>query len=183
MISQWYLVKGGWPKNGPKFPVKRPCPLYAGLGGQVWPFDSGFNFDKGAKNELQNLHTRMERSRVFVDFRPYVSVCPDVVIAEEYFAAVKKHCGEAWLLQVSLPNTKLSEISGYDIGFPNGGYSVIETELITQGLPGPDLNEWGLIKTLPEALAYVEERKVNKELEQWSDDEITIVSLKILSRS
>lgn len=90
-VPYWFLVKGNWPKSAPKFPVRNPRPLYAGLGGNVWPFDSDFDFDKDTKDELQDLHARMDRSRVNVDFGgPFLpSICADVAIAEEYFAAVK----------------------------------------------------------------------------------------------
>ena len=183
-ISHWHLVNGNWPKNAPKFPVKNPRPLYAGLGGQVWPFDSGFDFDKAAKNELQDLHSRMERSRVSVDFggaHP-MAICTDAAIATEYFAAAKKHCGGACLLKVALPKTESPQIAGYDIGDVTGGFSVVETELITQGLPGPRLNELGLIQTLPEAEAYFQTRKQNKVLEQFEAGEITIVSITVVQR-
>jgi hypothetical protein len=182
-IPYWYLVKRNWPQTK----AKRPCPLYAGLGGDDWPFSFGFNFDKATKNELQDLHARMEKSEIFMDFGYFPlgvhSVCTDAAIAEEYFAAVKKHCGEAWLLKVALPHIGLSQISGLDIGNPDGGFSVVETELIAQGLPGPNLNEWGLIQTLPEALEYLEARKDNKNLEQFEDGEITVVSITVLQRS
>jgi hypothetical protein len=184
MIPYWYLVKGDWPKSGPKFPAKNPRPLYAGLGGQIWPFGFGFDFDKATKNELQDLHTRMERSRVFVDFGGAFpnAICADTAIAEEYFTAAKRHCGGAWLLQVALPRAESSQIAGYDIGFVTGGFSVVETELIAQGLPGPSLNEWGLIQTLPEAQMYFESRKENEMLEQFEAGEITIVSITVVQR-
>jgi hypothetical protein len=182
-IPCWYLVKRNWPHAK----SKRPFPLYAGLGGDVWPFGFNFDFDKATKNELQDLHARKERSETIVDFgfRPagVNSVCTDAAIAEEYFAAVKKHCGEAWLLKVELPHIGSSQISGFDIGNPDGGFSVIETELITQGLPGPNLNEWGLIQTLPEALAYLEARKENGQLEQFEADEVAIVAMTVISKS
>ena len=182
MISHWYLVKGNWPKNGPKFPIKNPRPLYAGLGGQVWPFGFGFDFNKATKNELQDLHTRMERSRISVDFGGSYqkAICADAAIATEYFTAAKKHCGGSRLLQVALPQAETSQIAGYDIGFADGGFSVVETELITRGLPGPNLNEWELIQTLPEALAYFEARKENEKLEQFETGELTIVSITVI---
>jgi hypothetical protein len=182
MISHRYLVKGNWPKNGPKFPIKNPRPLYAGLGGQVWPFGLGFDFDKATKIELQDLHTRMEQSRIFVDFGGSYqqAICADATIAAEYFAVAKKHCGGAWLLQVALPQAESSKMAGYDIGYVTGGFSVVETELITQGLPGPNLNELGLIQTLPDALAYFEKRKENEKLEQFETGELTTVSITVI---
>lgn len=184
-VPYWFLVKGNWPKSAPKFPVRNPRPLYAGLGGNVWPFDSDFDFDKDTKDELQDLHARMDRSRVNVDFGgPFLpSICADVAIAEEYFAAVKKHCGGAWLLRVALPQAESTNIAGYDIGFVTGGFSVVETELITQGLPGPLLNDWGLIEVFPEAQAYFETRKKNEELEQFEMAEISVVSITVIQRS
>jgi hypothetical protein len=173
VTSHWYLVKRNWPQ------IKTRQPLYAGLGGEVWPFDFGYNFDKTNKNKLQDLHARMEQSETNVDFGSHTrGVCTNANIAKEYFMAVKDHCGEAWLLQVTNAQISSSQIYGFDIGFPDGGFSVIETELITQSLPGPKLNEWGLIQTLPEAVAYIEARKNNEKLEQL--DEIMIVSIRVL---
>ena len=177
-IPYWYLVKRNWPHSQ----SINPFPLYAGLGGEVWPFDVDGTTDK----QLSDLHDRKEKSEVFIDFGFFPlgvhSVCTDIAIAEEYFAAVKKHRGEAWLLKVALSHIGLSPISGLDIGNPSGGFSVIETELITQGIPGPKLNEWGLIQTLPEALEYLETRKNNENLEQFEKQEITIVSITVLQR-
>ncbi len=171
MTSHWYLVKRNWPQIKAKFPLRWP-------GGDVWPFDFGCD---GATNKELDLHSRMERARTVLDFGSHSRfVCTDLVIAEEYFSAVKKSFGEAWLLKVTLPHIGSSQISGLDIGNPTGGYSVIEQGLITEGLAGPSLNKWGLIQTLPEALAYFEARKENENLEQM--DEITIVSISVLSK-
>jgi hypothetical protein len=171
VITHWYLVKRNWPQAK----AKNPFPLYAGLGGEVWPFDSSGTKD----NKSRDLHMRMERSRTIVEFGAYSRfVCTDVKIAEEYFAAVKVCFGEAWLLQVAPPHIALSQTSGIDIGLPTGGYSVIEQELIAEGLSGPALNKWGLIQTLPEAFAYFEKRKNNQKLEQL--DEMMVVSVYVL---
>lgn len=174
MNPHWYLVKRNWPQTKARFPF----PNYAGIGGEVWPFDSDGTTDK----ELRDLHSRMEQSRTIVDFGSHTRfVCTNAKIAEEYFTATKKHCQKAWLIRVALPQAEAAQISGYDIGFADGGFSVIETELITQGLPGPSLNEWGLIQTLPEAIAYFEARKENKALEQL--DEIEVVSINLIRHS
>src|SRR5947207_2588264 len=168
MISHWYLVKRNWPQTK----AKHPFPLYAGLGGEVWPFDP---FNPAIDKELKDLHTRLERSRTIVDFGSHTGfVCTDRIIADEYFVAVKSHYDEAWLLQLTLPDIGSTQISGLDIGDPSGGYSIIESELITEGMTGPSLNQWGLIQTLPEALALLEMRKNNDKLEQM--DEMTIVA-------
>lgn len=176
MISHWYLVKRNWPQ------VKTRLPLYAGLGGEVWPFDFGFNFDTAKKNQLQDLHARMERSEKTVKFGSQpTGICTDANIAKEYYMAVKETCGEAWLLEVAHPDVSFSHIYGFDIGLPSGGFSVVETELITQGLPGPKLNEWGLIQKLSEAVEYLEARNGNEKLEQL--DQIMIVSIRVLLKN
>jgi hypothetical protein len=175
-IPHWYLVKRNWPRTKARFP------FYAGLGGEVWPFDFGFNFDAANKTKLQNLHTRMEQSRQTVNFGSHSRfVCTDAAIAKEYFTAVEDFCGEAWMLEVTNANVDSSKVYGFDIGFPDGGFSVIEQELITQSLPGPKLNEWGLFQTSSEAVTYSEARKKNEELEHL--DEIMIVSIRVLSNN
>ena len=174
MNPHWYLVKRNWPQTKARFPF----PNYAGIGGEVWPFDSDGTTDK----ELCDLHSRMEQSRTIVDFGSHTGfVCTNAKIAEEYFTATKKHCQKAWLIRVALPQTEEFQISGYDIGDPTGGFSVLEQELMAEGLSGPSLNEWGLIRTLPEALAYLEARKENERLEQ--SDEIKVVSIHLIRHS
>jgi hypothetical protein len=114
-----------------------------------------------------------------VDFGSYSDfVCTNAPVAEEYFAAVKACYGEAWLLRASLQDSGATQTSGFDIGTPTGGFSVIEQELIAEGFDGPTLNRWGLIGTLPEALAYLEARKDNERLEQ--SDYIRIISIHIV---
>ena len=121
----------------------------------------------------------MEHSQTVVDFGSYSDfVCTNAPVAEEYFAAVKACYGEAWLLRASLQDSGATQTSGFDIGTPTGGFSVIEQELIAEGFDGPTLNRWGLIGTLPEALAYLEARKDNERLEQ--SDYIRIISIHIV---
>ncbi len=168
-VPHWFLVKRNWPG------IKARFPHYAGLGGEVWPFNPDGTTDK----QLRDLHSRMDHSRTIVDFGLDSGfVCTDATIAEEYFAAMKAYYGEAWLVQASLQGGASSQTAGFDIGFATGGYSVIETELMTEGMEGPSLNEWGLIETLPEALAYLDARKDNERLEQL--DEIIIISIDII---
>ena len=165
----WFLVKTNWPAT------KTRVARYAGLGGDVWPFDS----DGTTEKRLRDLHSRMEHSRTIVDVGVDTAfVCTSSSIAQEYFGATKEHFDEAWLLRASLPGDASSEVAGFDIGFASGGYSVIEQELITERRDGPSLNPWGLIKTLPEALAYFDERRANPVLEHVK--EITIIGIEIL---
>ena len=175
MAPKWYLVKRNWPHSK----VQKAFPLFAGLSGDFWPFDLSAG---SVDSELKILHARMESSRTYVDFGDVKEMlCTDAIIARQYFAAVKEIYGEAWLIQVSVPHVSVIEVSGFDIGVPSGGFSAIESELITEGLPGPQLNKWGLIQTLPEALAYFEARKANERLEQMK--EIMIVGVTVLSET
>lgn len=165
MITKWYLVKQNWPDYRLK--------TYAGVGGDIWPLDTS------TFQAAKTVHSRFLKSRDYLKVDEYEELlCTDLKLAKDYFSAVYSNLGEAWLLEAMLANVEASDIAGIDLGFPSGGFSVIETELITQSLPGPKLNKWGLIERYSDALYYLEFREENEELEHI--DKILPISIKIL---
>jgi hypothetical protein len=155
MNGRWYLVKRNWPQTAVK------SSSYAGVGGDVWPLDA--LEDQNA----QATHAAMMASRKPVAVGDLEELlCVQLPVAEAYFVEVQKHFGDAWLLEVTNGTPGVDAETGIDLGFPSGGFSLVETELIIQGLPGPRLSKWGLVDELTEALAYMDQRTANEELEQ-----------------
>ena len=106
-------------------------------------------------------------SREYVVVGDYEELlCVQLSTAEAYWTEVEKRFGNAWLLDVTSTTHGAGRDSGIDLGFPWGGFSLLETELIIQGLPGPPLNKWGLIDQRADALAFMEQRTINEALEQ-----------------
>lgn len=155
MIDRWYLVKRNWPQSTTK------CPKFAGVGGDVWPLDTL------ADRNAQSIHAAVMASRKHVAVNSHQELlCIDRSAAEAYWAETVKHTGNAWLLEVAAAKPGLDAGAGIDLGFPAGGFSLVETELIMQERPGPPLNDWGLIDNLTDALAYVDYRMGDEELEE-----------------
>jgi hypothetical protein len=155
MTDRWYIVKRNWPQT-----VTR-SPKFAGVGGDIWPLDGL------ADRNAQSIHAATMTSRKHVAAGDYEELlCAQLSVAEAYWAEAQKRFGDAWLLEVTAARPGVDAEAGIDLGFPSGGFSLVETELITQGLPGPRLNEWGLIDELTEALAYTDYRTRNEALEQ-----------------
>lgn len=166
----WYIVKQNWQQTTAR------APSYAGLGGNVWPLDDAVN------SKASEVHSRTLR------LREYVSVCggeellcTDASAAEEYFNIASTLMRNLWLLRVSTAAHSCCATMGFDIGFPQGGFSLIETEILVQALATSELNSSSLFATVNDAKTYVEARKSNDALEQL--DGVSIVSIEILRQN
>ncbi len=121
----------------------------------------------------------MLRSRKHVAFDDHEELlCTDRSVAESYFNATAERLEDAWLLQLEVPRDEVTIVSGLDLGFLSGGFSIVEAELLTQGLPGPRLNACGLIDTAANALAYLDARKGSDQLEQL--DGLLIIAVRTI---
>lgn len=170
MTDRWYMVKRNWPQT-----VSR-SPRFAGVGGDVWPLDA--LADKGAKA----MHATMMASRKHVVAGSCEElVCVDLSVAEAYWVEAETRLGDVWLLEVAAAASGIDVVTGFDLGFLSGGFSLVETELIVQSLPGPLLNDWGLIGQVTDALAYLAHRVANEELEQL--DRIEPLAVRVVRRS
>jgi hypothetical protein len=163
-MTAWYLIKRNWPQTANR------CPNFAGVGGDVWPLDA--LEDKNATA----VHAAMMASRTHAKVgHGEEALCVRRPVADQYWAEAEKNYGDLWLLKVAVDMNDLDARAGFDLGFPSGGFSVVETELIIQGLPGPALNDWGLIDNKEDALMYMTQRHSNKDLEQVDGLEILAV--------
>lgn len=170
MSAWYYLVKTNWR------PIEAACPLYAGLGGDVWPLDS-------AAPDLRGVHDEMLRSRVWTPIgNSGAMLCQTRDIAVRYHdVAVRALPHGAWLLAVHpLPVPSNSPLDGYDIGHASGGYSVIESEILA--VPGPRgvLNQFGLFPATDALDAFLTSRDPEAGLEEL--DDMPAVGIRILSK-
>jgi hypothetical protein len=169
MNDPWYIVKQNWPAT-----VSRHA-TFAGVGGDTWPLD------KFTDQQSKSVHAEMMASRQHLQIGPYEEfLCVESFIANRYWIEADKRQNGAWLLELSIATPNLGADAGIDIGFSSGGFSVVESELITQSLPGPRLNEWGLIGAFSDAATYLIDRNSTKGVEQI--DGISLIAIKVLRR-
>jgi hypothetical protein len=170
MNVRWYLVKRNWPQTAAK------SSSFAGVGGDIWPLDA--LEDPNA----QATHAAMMASRKPISVGDFEELlCVQLSVAEAYLVEVQKHFGDGWLLEVTNATNGIDAEAGIDLGFPSGGVSLVETELIIQGLSGPRLSKWGLIDELTEALAYMDQRTANEDLEQL--DGVAPLAIRVVRKS
>lgn len=164
MTACWYLVKRNWPQTAAKQPD------YAGVGGDVWPLD-------GVPDaEARRVHDGLMASRAHVEVGQCTErLCLQRHMAEAYHAEAERRGAGVWLLELTAGNDVDDIVVGFDLGFPAGGTSLVESELITQGRAGPPLNRWGLINSRAEAVAYMTERAEHEELEEAAGIEVLAV--------
>jgi hypothetical protein len=171
MTDRWYLVKRNWSQTPSR------CPNYGGIGGDVWPLDPQCGMVQQAEEKAVHSHVMAKLQQLIISGQAEL-VCLDRALAEEYWGIVNSRTPDGWLLEVSLASDAVPTQGGIDIGFPSGGFSLVESELITQGRRGPDLNSWGLIANTSEAEEYMAQRESDEELEHLS--RITLLSVSIL---
>lgn len=168
-MTQWYLVKKNWPQTLARQPG------FAGVGGDVWPLDAIQDRDALA------IHSSMMASRRPIDLGERSELlCADRSVAMAYCDEVLRHYGDAWLIELQAETASDESMDGFDLGFPSGGFSVLESELITQGLAGPLLNKWGLIQTRSDLHSYMSDRASNEDLEHV--DGIDPLVIRVLRR-
>jgi hypothetical protein len=165
----WYLVKTNWPATT----VRRPD--YAGVGGDVWPLDAI------SDRKARAVHERLMAGRSDLDLGgTFHLLCLDRLRAEEYWEEAKRHRGEVWLLELAPGAGATEAYAGFDLGFPSGGGSIVESELITQGRMGPLLNRWGLFDSEEDAMSYLANRTDDQDLEDASA--VELLAVRVLRR-
>ena len=130
-MAKWYIVKTNWETADEK---------YSGLGGDCWP-------DMHSKGKV--LLKKVEGGSVYIEISGATHlVLTDCSIAEEYFLFLKKLNLNPFLLSVA-DDLETADTNGYDYGHPAGGYSVIESVILTSNdveLKKKYLNEHLLFK-------------------------------------
>ena len=106
---------------------------YFGLGGEPWPLRYERNNKSASQIDYEWDHNRTYLQTLRSD---YIYVCTSFDLACRYFDVSVKIFHNTYLLQIAFHNGQISQYDGVDFGNPEGGYSIIETELL---LPSNDL--------------------------------------------
>jgi len=162
-MANWYIVKINW--NG-------PFEKYAGLGGDCWP-----DIPPIKKAVLKKVEDNSE----YVEISGTVHhVVTDRRIAEEYFEFLHKLNLKPLLFSVS-DDLEAPDTDGYDYGHPAGGYSVIESAILTlndEKLKNKYLNELMLFKSIGAMNDFLELISDREDIETM--DFYCAVSIKVL---
>ena len=100
---------------------------FLGLGGNVWPIDS----DPDAPASTGGVHEEMLSKREYLKLRDgrEILVIADIEYARRYLKQAWARGIPAVLLGVSDRNEGSNQ-DGYDFGDPEGGYSLVESEML-----------------------------------------------------
>ncbi|AHG22662.1 hypothetical protein Z042_04885 [Chania multitudinisentens RB-25] len=164
-MKKWYIVKSNWEKtlnNLTALGLKE----YYGLGGNLWPECS--------------LYNEIEKAREYIelDSGEFFYVVTDVFIAMKY-------CKELEALEEGVILLELKEgvdtyCDGYDFGSPDGGYSVIESEIITKldtVYAKRFLNDYGLFYNLESLEAFLNTLDRNYVEDMYSYQPVSIKNI------
>jgi hypothetical protein len=170
-MSMWYyLVKRNWRAT------EAACPLYAGLGGDAWPMSP-------ATPALRSAHGEFMRSRAWTPFGDSGDLlCQDRELAQRiHTLADTASPSGAWLLAIHpVPAPVDAAFDGYDVGHANGGYSVIESEILIAGGARVALNQLALFPSVESLEAFLESRDPDAGLEEIQD--MPMVGIQVLRR-
>jgi hypothetical protein len=177
----WYLVTGRWDYwDSIVSPLKKEHSsiLYKGIGDDVWPLmeywplDSSKNegviqLEKKLKDErFIQVHKRLMANRKYIKCsNGWNYCCCDFQIAKEYFLKASEIFDDLILLEVEKIKKELLGYHGIDFGNPEGGYSVINSEIIGTDneviLADKYLNHFGLFRCMEVCTNYLSQRKRN----------------------
>ena len=169
----WYLVSVPWRTPGEEHEEETHLQLhYIGLGGNNWPLNEIV--------PLPAIHAEYVHGRQYIDLSngTGVFVCADLDVARRYFHETKSRFPKAWLIHLS--EDHLDETIGFDIGNPEGGYSLIEAELTQLDASTKEeyLNGYGLFDTVESLERYVSRRQSRDDFEELEDiDDYLVVAV------
>lgn len=167
--APWYIVMEAW----------HPHPHF-GLDGLPWPLD-----DSGA------VSGKLDEVMVDLPIRPggaMFRVCCDADVALDYFTVASERIERVYLIEVGTLATGLLAVDGYDVGRPNGGFSVIGQDICKADDGhrrfGRLLNRWGLFPDEESMRSYLDARggRVAQEGLEYLDESIP-VQVRVLRRT
>jgi hypothetical protein len=125
-MKKWFIAKYNWQQT---IEHSHACFLknYDGLGGEIWPVCND------SKCECHSLRNKIEKKREYIEIQDshFIFVCVDLALAKEYSHSLKNCHGEfPILLEIGLLDENPDERC--DFGNPEGGFSIIETEILTK---------------------------------------------------
>lgn len=167
-IQPWYLVLEAW----------HPVP-HLGLDGFRWPLD----LDHPASRELRASMEPFPLSPGGCLWE----VCFDKEAAERYFQAARATGARVYLIEVAEADGATSEVSGYDVGRPEGGFSITGQEICKSREAFRELghlvNDCGLFPSREVMACYLADRESRLETEGLEHlDESLEVAIRVLHR-
>lgn len=127
-MNKWYLVKSNWPQTVEAL-TNTDVKIFAGLGGDIWPLGSVESQDaKIAQSKIEQ-----SRSYTIINQSYEIFIVSCFTKAEQYYLLAKKKQLLPLFLELSIVSGGNGKgFDGYDFGDPEGGWSVIETEILTK---------------------------------------------------
>ncbi|XXY44383.1 hypothetical protein WME91_30695 [Sorangium sp. So ce269] len=164
----WYIVMEAW----------HPFPHF-GLDGLPWPLDAS-----------EPVARRVEDAMCPLPVAPggcLFEGCFDGGAARAYFDEVARRIDHVYLVEIRTLDAPDSEVDGFDMGRPNGGFSVIGQEICKtedgHRQFGHLLNALGLFPSKETARAYLASRAARTDAADLEHlDESITLSLRVLAR-
>jgi hypothetical protein len=124
-MSKWYIVKSNWSQVDQLIHASSGVEEFAGVGGNIWPLDT---IDSGVARKMQS---RYDKGRCYLDIgeSQCMHVITDCELAVEYYELVRGEGLNPLLLELSIAGAD-ETVDGFDFGNPEGGFSIIETEIL-----------------------------------------------------
>jgi hypothetical protein len=111
-MKEWFIVKNNWTGI---------MQNYIGLGGDCYP-DTDVEY---------NLYKKIQDRRIYVDYKGVaIYVLTNFILAKEYFIRLKQN--QLKTIIISISHIEKENVDGYDFGNPEGGYSIIESEILSK---------------------------------------------------
>jgi hypothetical protein len=175
VMEKWYLVKANWPiisSISSQHGIE-----YIGIGGDIWP--CGAEIDTSSTR----IYKELENSRVYLmdEMVGTIYVHTDLEKVIRYFNCQLVQNANPILIEIQhAKNSMPSKVDGYDFGNPEGGYSVIETEIILKNsadIIRRYLNVFGLFKDLSALKEFVSSLRDSEELDNYWPVSVTRISM------
>lgn len=174
---EWYLVKY---KDFSLYCEKQEELLinYFGLSGNIWPI-TGFDSYKNKFSEIIECYRSIEKGMEYLelDSESYIHVSTDLELICKYSTLLEKEfCKKPIVLSVSNDLERVCD--GYDFGNPEGGYSIIASEILNNDILYKQyLNSNGLFDSFISFRKFMESINSDKVEEL---DEYYLLSIKIM---
>ena len=153
----WYLVKTNWDHKWVKKRDIFKTYSYNGLGGDTWPLDE-------QKDEtVIKIHKKIDDNKKYVKLLAgwWGHFCTNWNDAQEYFSQTSRIFENVSFLEIEEIEKELFRYDGIDVGHPESGYSIIESEILVPNqieIAKKYLNEFGLFKNVSACEDYLAQR-------------------------
>ncbi len=165
---RWFIVKIAAPQT------LKVCPDYLGLGGDAWPLMGHTSW------EIRRFHARFEDARSTIRLEHSTPLlCTEIGLAREYREQARRAFPERRVDLLALSRSEGGhKCLGFDIGNPDGCFSLLESEVLIGKRKAP-LNRFGLFDNISDLENYLEGRTGEEDLEEA--DFLEWVSIELIS--